>query len=131
MMLSMNIRLWALPAVLICTAVGLAAFAPGPSSDLMQKKTVHAQNILKQLALGDLAAVKTEAHALEALTVKAGFEGQSESYAEYGKEFLRLVRALGKDAENGNFAGSYYQFTRMTSVCFSCHEHIRDVGKKR
>lgn len=131
MKLSRNIRLMVLPAVLICTAVGLAALRPGPPSDLMKQKTVHAQNILKYLALGDLGAVKAEADALEALTTEAGFEGKTESYAEYGKEFLRLVGALGKDAENRNFAGSYYQFTRMTSVCFSCHEHIRDAGKQR
>lgn len=111
--------------------IAMTAHTPPFPSELMKKKTEHAQNILKYLALGDLGKVKSEADQLEKLTTDAGFEGKSEQYAEYGKEFLKLVNNLSKDAANGNLAGSYYQFTRMTSVCFSCHEHIRDAGKKK
>jgi hypothetical protein len=106
-----------------------AATAHTPPGDLMQKKTARAQNILRSLAMADLAAVKAEADSLEAITVAAGFEDKSDTYAAYGKEFLRLVRELGREAARKNLAGSYYQFTRMTSVCFSCHEHIRDEKK--
>jgi hypothetical protein len=127
----MNIRNIALIALLFGATIGLAAVTSSTTGDLMKKKTEHAQNILKYLALGDLASVKSEADKLEKLTTEAGFEDKSETYAEYGKEFLRLVRDLSKDAGNENLAGSYYQFTRMTSVCFSCHEHIRDAAKQR
>ncbi|MBE0645926.1 MAG: hypothetical protein IH600_17730 [Bacteroidetes bacterium] len=95
-------------------------------NDLMEKKTLHAEKIFRALALGDLAQVSTEADALEKVTVDAGFANRSESYQEYGKEFLKVVRALKKEASNGNSAGSYYQFSRMSGLCFTCHEHVRD-----
>lgn len=104
----------------------LAAFAPGEDSDLMQKKSGHAERILRYLALGDLPKVEVEASVLAKLTVEAGFEGKSEEYREYGEDFLKTVRALKKEAGLGNMAGSYYEFSRMTGMCFSCHEHMRD-----
>jgi len=108
-----------------CIAAGFSTPAP---SDLMKKKTVHAQNILKYLALGDLKNVRSEADSLDRLMAESGFEEKPGRYAEYGREFLKLVKELSAEAGNGNLAGSYYRFTRMTSVCFSCHEHIRDAS---
>jgi hypothetical protein len=119
-------------AVLLCATIGdAAAVRHSASSDLMQRKTEHAQRILKYLAMGRLDSVRVEADKLEATTTQAGFDGKSDQYANYGKEFIRLTRELSKEAANGNLAGSYYQFTRMTSVCFSCHEHIRDAERAR
>jgi hypothetical protein len=112
-------------AVLAVGLLGASALTPPDPSELMKKKTEHAQAILKSLALADLPAVKKEAEAIEKLTVEAGFSNASEKYADYGREFLRIVRELIKEADNKNMAGSYYQFTRLTSVCFSCHEHLR------
>ncbi|MBL0176493.1 MAG: hypothetical protein IPP94_14715 [Ignavibacteria bacterium] len=112
-------------AVLAIGLLGASSLTPPDPSELMKKKTEHAQSILKALALADLPLVKKEAEAIEKLTVEAGFANTSEKYADYGREFLRIVRELIKEAENKNMAGSYYQFTRMTSVCFSCHEHLR------
>ncbi|MBI5648086.1 MAG: hypothetical protein HY962_14235 [Ignavibacteriae bacterium] len=110
----------------LVTIAALTGMAPAPEpSDLMKKKTEHAQNILRQLALADLKAVKAEAEALERLVRETGFEKETARYAEYGREFLRIVKELEVEAGKQNMAGSYYQFTRMTSVCFSCHEHIR------
>ena len=94
--------------------------------DLMEKKTRHAENIFRFLALGDLEKVTTEAEYLEKITKKAGFGETSERYQEYGKEFLKVVRALRDEASRRNMAGSYYEFSRMSGMCFSCHEHIRD-----
>ncbi|MDT8325223.1 MAG: hypothetical protein RRA94_14015 [Bacteroidota bacterium] len=104
----------------------LAAFAPGEDSELMQKKSGHAERILRYLALGDLPKVEVEASVLEKLTTAAGFENRGKEYREYGEDFLKTVRALKKEAGQGNMAGSYYEFSRMTGMCFSCHEHIRD-----
>ncbi|MBR9977736.1 MAG: hypothetical protein KFH87_06565 [Bacteroidetes bacterium] len=96
--------------------------------DLMEKKTRHAENIFRALALGDLKLVSSEAKALDEITVEAGFDDRPKKYAGYGREFLKSVRSLKKQADLGNLAGSYYEFTRMTGYCFSCHEHIRDDG---
>jgi hypothetical protein len=98
----------------------------GLSDDLMETKTRHAQNILRGLALGDLTFVSNEAQALEDVTVDAGFDSKPVRHADYGREFLKSVRELKKEAGNRNFAGSYYQFSRMTGLCFTCHEHIRE-----
>ena len=114
--------LWS-PFILI-----LLLFIPvaAEDSDLMKKKTDHSANILRYLALGDLAKVEYEAGALARITREAGFENRGEHYAEYGEEFLKIVRALEKEATDRNMAGSYYEFSRMTGMCFSCHEHLRD-----
>lgn len=119
----MKATLWTAAALAV---VMLAAFAPGEDADLMQKKSGHAERILRYLALGDLPKVEVEASVLEKLTVRAGFEEKGEGYEEYGEDFLKTVRALKKEAGLGNMAGSYYQFSRMTGMCFSCHEHMRD-----
>lgn len=96
--------------------------------DLMKRKTRYAQEILRGLALGDLALVHSQAKDLERVTIDADFEARGERFAMYGRAFLKSVRDLKKESENGNLAGSYYQFTRMTGLCFSCHEHLRESG---
>jgi hypothetical protein len=98
--------------------------------EAMKKKSEHAQAIFKYLALGDLHKVKTEAEAIEKLFTDEGFEGRSDKYVEYGKELLRIVKNLKETAEKKNFAGSYYEFSRMSAVCFSCHEHLRDKNSE-
>ena len=98
----------------------------GAASDLMEAKTMHAQNIFRHLAEADLGKVRDEAAELEHITLEAGFDTQSGTYEEYGEHFLRIVRALKTEAEQGSLAGSYYEFSRMTGVCFACHDHLRD-----
>jgi hypothetical protein len=93
----------------------------------MKEKTKHAERILRYLALGDLPKVEVEASVLEKITLKAGFSNKGEEYTEYGEEFVKIVQALKKEAGQGNMAGSYYQFSRMSGMCFSCHEHLRDT----
>jgi hypothetical protein len=118
----------ALPfAVLALFVVAATTLSSSPPSDLMEKKTERAQSILRNLALGDLAAVERDAAAIEKLTTDAGFGGKGEEYADYGNEFLRITRELKHEAGRKNLAGAYYQFTRMTAVCFSCHQHLRDA----
>lgn len=97
-------------------------------NDLMERKTRHAQEILRGLALGDLAMVHSQAKDLERVTIDADFDARGERFAMYGRAFLKSVRDLKKESENGNLAGSYYQFTRLTGLCFSCHEHLRENG---
>lgn len=102
---------------------------PGQDKDdLMERKTRHAQEILRGLALGDLAMVHSQAKDLERVTIDADFDARGERFAMYGRAFLKSVRDLKKESENGNLAGSYYQFTRLTGLCFSCHEHLRENG---
>lgn len=113
-----------LPALLLIALLFFTASAG--NSDLMKQKSDHAANILRYLALGDLAKVEYEAGALARITRNAGFENRGEHYAEYGEQFLKIVRALRKEAADRNMAGSYYEFSRMTGMCFSCHEHLRD-----
>lgn len=100
--------------------------ASSDRSELMQKKMKHAENIFRYLALGDLAKVEFEASELERITVEAGYGDEGERYREYADEFVRIVRTLHEDAQDRNMAGSYYAFSRMTGMCFSCHDHIRD-----
>ena len=123
-------RYYAAVTALFAFALLGAASIGGPSpSELMKKKTEHAQSILRHLATADLASVRKEAEAIEKLTVEAGFDGKSDKYGDYGREFLRIVRELGAEAGRNNMAGSYYQFSRMTGVCFSCHEHLRGESR--
>ncbi len=98
--------------------------------ELMKIKSEHAQAIFKYLALGDLEKVKSEAGFIEQAMNDAGFDGKPKQYVEYGHELLRVVKELKEAAAKRNFAGSYYQFSRMSSVCFSCHEHLRDKKEK-
>jgi len=119
----MKTTLWIVAALTLIIAAGAVA---GDDSDLMQEKTRHAEGIFRYLALGDLPKVEVEASVLEKLTVKAGFEGKGDDYIEYGEQFLKTVRALKKEAGLGNMAGSYYEFSRMAGMCFSCHQHLRD-----
>ena len=119
---------WMLLTAVLAT-LALLAYHVAEKPDtraLMEDKTLHAQNILKHLAEADLGKVKAEAESLEDVTRQVGFANESEEYQEYGQQFLRIVRALKSEAAQGNLAGSYYQFSRMTGVCFACHDNLRD-----
>jgi hypothetical protein len=112
--------------VVVITVLAGLAMTAAEQQELMEKKTRHAEKIFRALALGDLQLVSSEAQELDDITVEAGFGHRPEKYAGYGKEFLKAVRSLKKQADQGNLAGSYYEFTRMAGYCFACHEHIRD-----
>ncbi|MBN1448974.1 MAG: hypothetical protein JXA28_13675 [Bacteroidetes bacterium] len=105
----------------------IVASALAAENDLMTKKADHAEKIFRYLALGDLSKVEYEAGILETVTSEAGFAEKEERYQRYGEEFLKIVRALKEEAAHRNMAGSYYQFTRMAGMCFSCHDHLRDA----
>ncbi|GEM_PF-1442876 len=116
--------LLAAPALLLAlTAMNYET--PSEPGDKMKEKIRHAQEMLKNLALGDMPAVKNDAEALLRISEGMATPGKSPVYGEYEKEYIRILRELIKESEKQNLAGSYYQFTRMTSVCFSCHEHMR------
>lgn len=110
----------------LCFVAALAIPTP-PASELMVKKTERAQALLKYLALGDVVGVKEEAIALRRLTENAGFANRPKDYKEYGEQFLRAVNDLAEQADKHNLPGCYYQFNRITSICFSCHDHVRGV----
>lgn len=122
---------WIWLAVLLCVLpIAMGAQSTGQEDEtLMQKKTKKAQAILAHLAKGDLAAVASDADALVRLAEEAGFEGRPEDYKTYGDEFVKITRELRASAKDRNMAGSFYHFSRMTSMCFSCHEHIRGKSK--
>lgn len=115
---------------LVLAVLLLASTTSIASGDLMKEKTEHAERMFRNLALGDLATVKEEADKLEKLTIKADFAAMGKEYEEYATEFLKIVRALKQEAGRNNLAGSYYQFTRMTGVCFACHDQLRDKRKQ-
>ena len=113
---------WLILALLLVSLPSLVSSDETP----MSKKSTHAERILRHLALGDLATVHAEAVKLEQITIDTKFEDRGKEYAEYGKEFLKVVRALKDDAGRGNKSAAYYQFTRMTGLCFTCHENVRE-----
>ena len=117
--------------LMIASILALAAAfgAALASGDVMDRKSTHAERIFRHLATGELEKVVEHARELETVTLNAGFEYDDKQSGEYAREFLKIIRALGDEADRGNMAGSYYQFTRMAGVCFACHEHIRE--KKR
>jgi hypothetical protein len=116
----------AIPALLLFAVAAIAGIAfAGGDDNVMEKKSSHAERILRFLAIGDLQQVGKEAAELERLTIDAKFEDRDKENAQYGREFLKIVRALKAEAGRGNFAATYYQFSRMTGVCFACHEHVR------
>ncbi|MCB2206465.1 cytochrome c [bacterium] len=120
----MKTSFWTAAALAI---ILLVAAVPGSDSDLMQQKSAHAERIFRYLALGDLAKVEVEASVLGKLAREVGFHEQSETFQAYEEDFLKTVDALKKEAGKGNMAGSYYEFSRMAGMCFSCHEHVRDI----
>ena len=116
-------------AAAIVLPLALTLSGQPESSNVMEQKTRHAQNILRHLAEADLSKVNEDAVSLERATLDAGFANMTDEYRDYGQQFLRVVRELRTESARGNLAGSYYQFSRMTGVCFACHEHLREKAK--
>lgn len=116
-------------AALITCILLFTGFTTDEKKELMQKKLEHAQALLKYLALEDFSRTKSEAEKLQKAVEDAGWTVNGSKTADYEKEFIRVLKDLQKSAGDKNASGSFYNYLRLSSICFSCHQNIRVKSK--
>ena len=97
----------------------------------MRLKLVSAQEIFKELTLGELPAVETAArrmlafNLLEQWAARRSFRQRSE-YQKHLNAFEFSVKELVRTSEAGETEGALDAYVGMSRSCVNCHQLIRD-----
>jgi hypothetical protein len=124
-----------------CLLAAAAAFAPWHSRaqerpsgtaaspkepTVMQRKLIHAQNILAGLALKDFDRIDKEADALTQVRQEATWRiNETERYLRHSLAFLEQLQDMKKAAKAKNLDGATLAYLEMTRTCINCHEALR------
>ncbi len=102
------------------------------TSEIMQHKLLHAQFILRGIALQDFALIQTNALQLVKLSQMTGWQArQTPEYALFSMEFRRHAESLAKAAKTKNIDAAALAYTQLTFSCVSCHKHLRGDSSTR
>lgn len=130
---------WTLAAVAACCVASSVVYRassaaePADEKDVsvqMQAKLASAEKVLKGLVTEDFDLIRSGAEELRdigALTDRHAKDDQV--YDHYSAEFRRQAEKLILMAERKNLEGASFCYMHTTSVCISCHQHVRDVGE--
>ena len=124
-----------------CLLAVAAAFAPWHSQaqerpkgtevrpkepSAMQRKLIHAQNILAGLTLKDFDRIEKEADALIQVRQEVTWRiNETERYLQHSLAFLEQVQDIKKAAKAKNLDGATLAYLEMTRTCVKCHEVLR------
>ena len=115
-----------------CLAVAARAGGDPETGEIMQHKLLHAQAVLRGIALQDFALIQTNAQQLVKLSQLGGWRArQTPEYELFSLEFRRHAEALAKAAKSKNIDAATLAYTQLTFSCVSCHKHIRGDGATR
>jgi hypothetical protein len=100
--------------------------AQGPDLNrLMQRKLVHAQEILKAVVTSDWVALETNSRELERLTRDpAWMVLQYHEYRQHSDAFIRAIQTLHRAAAQRDLEASPRAYVDMTLKCVECHRYL-------
>lgn len=135
-----RLAVWACLVVCI-TAVAFLAPKYGAGNDengnappngnepaLMRAKLASSQKVLEGLLTEDFELIRKGAEEMHKISEAAEWRTVPDPvYDHYSAEFRRLAEKLIHLAEGKNIEGAAFSHMHLTTVCISCHEHVRDV----
>ncbi len=103
-----------------------AARIVGSTDVLMHAKLTSAQNVLEGLVREDFEKIGAAAREMRRISEAAAWPRRRDTiYEHYGAEFRRRCLKLEKLAESGNHEGASFTYIHLTTLCISCHQHVR------
>ena len=101
-----------------------------PTSFWMEKKLEYSQDILRDLALGNLDEVASTARRIRTLSkVEGWLRNQRPGYSSHLRSFEFANQEIMRHAEAGNVEGATISFHQMTTSCVGCHQMLRKGEK--
>ena len=126
------LRLVASSLAAVCLGVVARAGNDPETSEIMQHKLLHAQFILRGIALQDFPLIQTNALQLVKLSEMTGWQArQTPEYALFSLEFRRHAEGLARAAKSKNIDAAALAYTQLTFSCVSCHKHLRGDSATR
>jgi hypothetical protein len=100
--------------------------AQGPDLNrLMQRKLVHAQEILKAVVTSDWVALETHSRELERLTRDpAWMVLRHQEYRQHSDGFIRAIQTLHRAAAQRDLEATPRAYVDMTLQCVGCHRYL-------
>ena len=100
--------------------------AQGPDLNrLMEKKLVHAQEILKAVVTSDWVALEMQSRELERLTRDPAWTVlQFHEYRQHSDAFVRAVQTLHRAAAQRDLETSPRAYVDLTLQCVECHRYL-------
>ena len=95
----------------------------------MEKKLEYTQEILRGLAIGDLASVAEKGEQMRLLSkVEGWIRNRKPGYRDQFQAFEFANAEIVRNAKANNLDGAAMAFQQLTTSCVSCHKLLRDVG---
>jgi hypothetical protein len=102
-----------------------------PTSVWMKKKLVYSQEMLRLLAIGDMAKLQQVSQRMSLVSVFEGFaRSDSRTYTNHLRTFQLANRELTRQAAHDNIEGATLAFHQMTTSCVHCHVGIRKTASE-
>jgi hypothetical protein len=100
--------------------------AQGPDLNrLMEKKLVHAQEILKAVVTSDWVALETNSRELERLTRDPAWQVlQYHEYRQHSDAFVHAVQTLHRAAAQRDLEATPRAYIEVTLQCVECHRYL-------
>lgn len=101
-----------------------------PISVWMEKKLKYSQELLRLLAIGDMAELRLTAQRMLLVSKVEGFVRSNDAtYTDHLRTFQLANRELMRQAERENIEGATLAFNQLTGSCVACHVSIRQPIK--
>ena len=99
-----------------------------PTSVWMKKKLVYSQEMLRLLAVGDMAKLQQVSQRMSLVSVFEGFaRSDSRTYTNHLRTFQLANRELTRQGAHDNIEGATLAFHQMTTSCVQCHVGLRQT----
>ena len=101
-------------------------------NQFMHRKLDLAKDALKGIVVEDFKLIKSSAESLEKMSRDAEWDAYKlPEYIQFSTEFRRIVRTMGKRADEKNIDGSANAYVQLTMSCVECHKFTRGVMMAR
>ncbi|TWU02136.1 hypothetical protein [Stieleria varia] len=94
---------------------------------LMRSKLTYSQSVLEGLLRRDYRAIQRGAVEMRHISEAAEWPRPRDTiYEHFSAEFRRQCRQLEELAEKQNHQAAAFTYLQLTSLCITCHDHVRD-----
>jgi cytochrome c556 len=122
--------------MLLALLLTLSAYAQTPSNTntvqmLMRQKLAATHDLLTALLMKDMNGIKAQTEVLSEISkATTWYKTQDPDFLREAASFRNSVEFMQESASAKDIPSTALGYVRVTMSCMTCHNFIRDVGKK-
>jgi cytochrome c556 len=125
----MNLRIALLWLGVLAFSTGVAHAQTPRTGKLMREKLAHSQKILEALTTSNQDLLIREADALSRIAASPQWTAdlRTQELRGYAENFIKTVADLAAAARRRDLDAAAVHYNALTTSCYQCHKHLKDV----